>query len=78
MASASAIGTTWSRGYVFSALIFVRNAPSQATNALDLEELASKGMIQWEEPGITRRRPCLTALGEKFYTNVVERMRVAA
>lgn len=61
-----------------SALILVRNAPYQATSTLELEELASKGMIQWEERGITRPRPCLTALGEKFYTNVVERMRVAA
>ncbi len=54
-----------------SALILVRNAPYQATNAADLEELATKGMIQWVQRGITRRRPCLTALGERFYSMVV-------
>lgn len=54
-----------------SALILVRNAPYHATNALELEELAKKGMIEWVRRGITQRRPCLTALGEKFYSKVV-------
>lgn len=60
-----------------SALILVRNAPYQATNATDLEELARKGMIQWEQRGITRRRPCLTDLGEKFYGRVVAPLGLA-
>lgn len=54
-----------------SALILVRNTPYLAVNAAELDGLADKGMIQWEQRGITRRRPCLTELGERFFLTVV-------
>lgn len=54
-----------------SALILVRNTPYLAANAAELEGLADKGMIQWEQRGMTPRRPCLTDLGERFFRAVV-------